>query len=213
MGTVVTIPEQRTLLQNVSWESYERLLVDQGDAPSPRFTFDRGVLEIMSPSSEHEEYKDALTLMVRMLADGLGMDIRSLGSTTFNRKGLERGFEADACFYIQSVDRVEGKVHIDPAVDPAPDLVIEIEITAPVLNKLPVYADFRVPEIWRYDGKRLVILHLQGNEYTEFSQSRAFPQASAAELSRLVQRSMSLRSREWLRELRSWVQELQSSRS
>jgi len=209
MGIVATIPEQRTLLQNVSWETYKRLLADHGDAPSPRFTFDRGVLEIMSPSSEHEEYKDALTLMVRMLADGLGMDIRSLGSTTFKRTELERGFEADACFYIQSADRVEGKIHIDPAVDPAPDLVIEMEITAPVLNKVPIYADFRVPEIWRYDGKRLVILHLRGNEYTEFSQSRAFPQASAAELSLLVERSMSLRSRDWWRELRSWVQQLQ----
>jgi Uma2 family endonuclease len=209
MGTVVTIPDQRMVLHNVSWDTYERLLADQGDAPSPRFTFDRGVLEIMSPSSEHEEYKDALTLMVRMLADGLGMDIRSLGSTTFKRSELERGFEADACFYIQSASRLEGKIHIDPTVDPAPDLVIEIEITAPVLNKLPVYADFRVPEVWRYDGERLVILHLRGAEYTESSQSRAFPKASAAELSRLIQRSMSLRSREWLRELRSWVQQLQ----
>jgi Uma2 family endonuclease len=209
MGTVVAIPDQRMVLQNVSWDTYERLLADHGDAPSPRFTFDRGVLEIMSPSSEHEEYKDALTLMVRMLADGLGMDIRSLGSTTFKRSELERGFEADACFYVQSAGRVEGKIHIDPAVDPAPDLVIEVEITSPVLNKLPIYADFRVPEIWRYNGERLVILHLRGAEYTESSQSRAFPKASAAELSRLVQRSMSLKSREWLRELRSWVQQLQ----
>ncbi len=208
MGSVVTVPEKRMVLQNVSWETYERLLSDHADASTPRFTFDRGMLEIMSPSSEHEEYKQALTLVVQMLADGLGMDIRNLGSTTFKRSELERGFEADACFYIQSAGRVQGKIHIDPAVDPAPDLVIEIEITAPALNKLPVYADFRVPEIWRYDGERLVILHLRGTEYTECSQSRAFPKASAAELSRLLRRSMSLRSREWLRELRSWVQRL-----
>ena len=149
MGSAVTVPEQRTLLQNVSWETYECLLADHTDASSPRFTFDRGALEIMSPSSEHEEYKLALTMMVEMLAEGLGMDIRSLGSTTFKRSELERGFEADACFYIQSADRVEGKIRIDPAVDPAPDLVIEIEITAPALNKLPVYAAFRVPEVWR----------------------------------------------------------------
>jgi Uma2 family endonuclease len=210
MGSVVTIPEQRTLLQNVSWEAYELRLTNHRNTSSPRFTFDRGVLEIMSPSSEHEEYKNALTLMVQMLADALGMDIRSLGSTTFKRSDLKRGFEADACFYIQSAGRVESNIHIDPAVDPAPDLVIEIEISAPVLNKLPVYADFRVPEIWRYDGKRLVILHLHGTEYTECSESRAFPKASAAELSRLVQRSILLRSREWLRELRNWAQRLSS---
>jgi Uma2 family endonuclease len=95
---------------------------------------------------------------------------------------------------------VEGKIHIDPAVDPAPDLVIEVETL--------IYADFGVPEIWRYDGDRLVILHLRGTEYTECSHSRAFRKVSAAELSHLVQRSMSLRRREWLRELRTWVQQL-----
>ena len=209
MGTLVTIPEQRTLLQKVSWETYERLLADHGDAPSPRFTFDRGVLDITSPSSEHERCKQTLSLLVDMLAEGLGVDIQNLGSTTFKRSELERGFEADVCFYVQNAERMHGKIHIDPAVDPAPDLVIEVEITSPVLNKLPIYAGFHVPEIWRHDGKRLVILHLRGDEYTEYSQSRAFPKASAAELSHLVQRSMSLRSREWLQEIRSWVRQLQ----
>jgi Uma2 family endonuclease len=57
MGSVVTIPEQRIVLQNVSWETYERLLSDHADASTPRFTFDRGVLEILSPSSEHERSK------------------------------------------------------------------------------------------------------------------------------------------------------------
>ncbi len=209
MGSVVTVPEQKMVLQNVSWETYELLLSDHADASTPRFTFDRGMLEIMSPSSEHERCKQTLSLLVEMLAEGLGVDIENLGSTTFKRSELERGFEADVCFYVQNAERMHGKIHIDPAVDPAPDLVIEVEITSPVLNKLPVYADFRVPEIWRYDGERLVILHLRGTEYTECSQSRAFPKASAAELSRLVQRSMSLRRREWLRELRTWVHQLQ----
>jgi len=86
--------------------------------------------------------------------------------------------------------------------------VIEVEITAPALNKLPIYADFRVPEIWRYDGKHLVILHLVGTEYTESHYSLAFPKASAAELSGLVRQSMSLKRKEWLRMLRNWVREL-----
>ena len=111
----VVIPaEQRVVLQNVSWETYEHLLWDHVDASTPRFTFDRGVLEIMSPSSEHERYKQALSLLVEMLADGLGIDIENLGSTTFKRSQLERGFEADVCFYVQSATRMHGKVHIDP---------------------------------------------------------------------------------------------------
>jgi Uma2 family endonuclease len=209
MGNVLTLPEERVVLHHVSWETYEHLLSDHVSASAPRFTFDRGILEIMSPSSEHEEYKQALTLLVEELADGLGMDIRNLGSTTFKRRQLERGFEADACFYVQSAERMRGKTPIDPAVDPAPDLVIEVEITTPALNKLPIYADFHVPEIWRYNGTTLVVLLLSGTGYIESTKSLAFPKVSADDLSRLVRHSVFLKRTEWLRRLRNWLRELQ----
>ena len=208
MGSVLTVPEQRVILENIRWEIYEHILSDHLDASVPRFTFDRGRLEIMRPSSEHEEYKQALTMLVVMLADGLGIDIRNLGSTTFKRTELERGFEADVCFYVQSTGRMHGKTPIDPAVDPPPDLVIEIEITAPVLNKLPVYAAFGVPEIWRYDGTRLRFLQLCGSEYIKSEKSTALPKVSADDLSRLARQSVSLRSSAWLAELRNLVREL-----
>ena len=208
MGNVITLPEQRVVLEDVSWETYEHLLSDHLDKSVPRFTFDQGRLEIMSPSSEHEEYKQALTMLVEMLADGLGIDIRNLGSTTFKRSELERGFEADVCFYVQSAARMHGKIHIDPTVDPAPDLVIEIEGTAPALNKLPIYAEFHVPEIWRYDGMRLVVLHLAGTEYIESDRSLAFSPAAADDISRLVRQGVSLKRTEWLTELRNWVRDL-----
>lgn len=208
MGNVLTLPEQRVVLENVSWKTYEDILSGHLEKSVPRFTFDRGRLEIRSPSSEHEEYKQALTTLVEMLADGLGIDIRSLGSTTFKRSQLERGFEADACFYVQSAAQMHGKTPIDPAVDPAPDLVIEVEVTAPALNKLPIYAEFHVPEIWRYDGTRLVVLRLAGTEYLEIDRSLSFPQASADDISRLVRQSVSLKRTEWLKQLRKWVHEL-----
>ncbi|HTV55482.1 MAG TPA: Uma2 family endonuclease [Terriglobia bacterium] len=208
MTTVLALPEQRLVLQNVSWETYDRLLCDHVEASTPRFSFDRGMLEIMSPSSEHEEYKQALTLLVEMLADGLGLDIRNLGSTTFRRSELELGFEADACFYIQSAAKVAGKTHIDASSDPAPDLIIEIEITRPALNKLPIYASFHVAELWRYDGNQLLILQLRGAAYVECEKSGAFPGVSAADLSRLVRRSSLLKRTGWLREVRDWIHEL-----
>jgi Uma2 family endonuclease len=146
-----------------------------------------------------------MTLLVEMLADGLGLDIRNLGSTTFRRSELERGFEADACFYIQTAGKMAGKTHIDASVDPGPDLVIEIEITRPALNKLPIYPSFHVPEVWRYDGKQLVILELRGATYIGCEKSTAFPGALAADLSRLIGRSLLLKRTEWLREVRDWI--------
>ena len=68
----------------------------------------------MSPSSEHEEYKQALTMLVEMLADGLGIDIRNLGSTTFKRSQLERGFEADCAFTCRAPGECMAKRPLTP---------------------------------------------------------------------------------------------------
>ena len=46
--------EQRVILHNMSWETYERLMEERGENRVPRFAYDRGELEIMSPSTEHE---------------------------------------------------------------------------------------------------------------------------------------------------------------
>jgi Uma2 family endonuclease len=208
MSTLAVVPEQRTVLHDVSWETYERLLADHADASAPLFSFDRGTLEIMSPYVEHEKYKQALSLLVEILAEGLGMDIDNLGSTTFKRSDLERGFEADVCFYVRNAARMAGRTHIDAASDPPPGLVIEVEMARSALPKLPMYAAFGVPEIWRYDGERFTIVHLRDGEYLESAVSGAFPGATADALSRLTRRSLSLKRREWIREVRSWVSEL-----
>ena len=56
MTVSLSPPDQRITLRNLSWETYRRLLSEHGEVSSPRFTFDRGVLEIMSPSAEHERH-------------------------------------------------------------------------------------------------------------------------------------------------------------
>ena len=52
------LPSGSTLiLPDVSWEEYEQLLADLGDSNTVRVSYDRGRLEIVSPSSSHEMYK------------------------------------------------------------------------------------------------------------------------------------------------------------
>ncbi len=138
--TVKSPAEQRILLSNVSWETYERLLADHESTSAPRFAFGRGGLEIKSPSPEHEAYNRTIALLVELLAEELGIDVYDLGSTTFRRADLERGFEPDSCLYIQNEERVRGKGRIDLAIDPPPDLVIEVDITSPSINKLSIHA-------------------------------------------------------------------------
>jgi hypothetical protein len=58
----------------------------------------------------------------------MGVDVESVGSTTFKRQDLERGFEADKCFYFQHAEQVRVRDEIDLAVDPPPDLIVDVDI-------------------------------------------------------------------------------------
>jgi len=207
MATVLIPSEQRVLLHNISWETYERLLAAQQDASAPRFTYDRGRLEIMSPSAEHEQFKEVITLLVNVTAEERAVDVEGFGSTTFRRADLERGFEPDACFYIEHVKRVRGKAHLDLTVDPPPELVIEIDITHPSLNKFLIFAQLGVPEVWRYDGRQLRIFRLTGTEYVESDESAVLPPLSSAIISHFIAESRRLERPTWLRGLRSWARQ------
>ena len=87
MDTVKSPAEGRVILRNVSWETYERLLADHEDSSAPRFAYDRGVLEIVSPSPEHERINRGFSQLVLALVDELGIEAEDFGSTTFQPKG------------------------------------------------------------------------------------------------------------------------------
>src|ERR1043165_7403532 len=207
MATMLSPPEQRVTLYNVRWETYERLLADLQDSSAPRLTYDRGTLEIMSPSSEHERYNRTAAQIVEELAVEMNINVDSLGSTTFRREDIDRGFEPDSCFYIQNAASVRGKKRINLSVDPPPDLVIEIDITNPSLDKFPIFAQAGVPEVWRFDGSRLAIYELSGGEYRERDTSIAFP-AAAGDITAFIKESEVMDRPEWVRKLRVWARGL-----
>jgi Uma2 family endonuclease len=213
METVKGRADQRVILHNISWETYERLLDERGDSSAPRLTYNRGVLEMMSPSPEHEKFNRRIAQLVLAVAEELGIEAEDLGSTTFRREDLERGFEPDSCFYIQNEEQVRGKDRIDLAVDPPPDLVIEIDITSPSFSKLPIYAQIGVPEVWRYDGERMTILVLEGSDYAETTESIVLPPVTSNVLTDFVEKSKSMKRTAWLEEVREWSRENAGSSS
>jgi Uma2 family endonuclease len=201
------VGEQRFVLGNVSWATYESLLADYTDASTPRFTYSEGMLEIMSPSSEHEELKEVLAMIADIVAEEQQVEFSRLGSTTFRRRDLKRGTEPDSCFYIQNVERIRGKNEIDLTVDPPPDLVIEVEITSPAVPKLPVYARLGVPEIWLCDGRAPRILRLAGDQYESSSRSGVLPCLTESVLSEFLEQSKTLSTLNWRRVVRTWARE------
>lgn len=198
-------PEQRVILYGISWETYERLLEDLADRSLPHLTFDQGVLEIMSPTPEHEEYNRMLALFVEVIAEEFQVNIRSLGSTTFKRQDILKGFEPDSCFYVQSVARIRGKRRLDLTQDPPPDLIIEIDVTSSSLDRFPIFAHIGVPEVWRYDGSQVRIFTLTGGQYSEVTQSAAFPLINGEDITKFLEESLELERLPWLRRLREWA--------
>lgn len=203
MATETLAPvEQRIQLSGISWQTYERLLAELSDRRL-RLTYYRGNLEIMAPSPEHEFYKTIMGRFVETLAEELEVKIYPLGSTTFKRPELS-GAEPDECFYIQNRQLVQGKKRLDLNEDPPPDLVVEIDITSSSENRLPVYADLGVMEVWRYNGT-LKIYQLQNKQYVQTRDSQAFPGVAIAEIDRFLQQAMNTDYLDLVGSFRQWI--------
>jgi Uma2 family endonuclease len=211
MATNAPPTEQRIVLHDISWETYERLLADHVDSSAPRFTYDHGELEILGPSTAHEVANRTLALFVELVAAELSIEVSNVGSMTFKRKDLLRGFEPDSSFYIQNEPIVRESAQIDLAHDPPPDVIVEIEITRSAIAKFPIYAELGVPEVWRLDGERVSTLVLEDGEYREAQTSAALPLLSNEVLTRFMSESRALRRTAWIRQVREWVRDAMPS--
>lgn len=203
-GTIIQ-PEQKFFLTDISWEGYETILKILGNRPI-RVTYDRGNLELMSPSYRHERYKRLIGRFIDILAEEYNIPIIGGGSTTFKRQDLERGLEPDECYYIQNAFTVLGKQEIDLNSDPPPDLAIEVDISSSSINRMSIYAELGVSEIWRYDGTTLKVYRLAPSlEYVEVNQSPTFSLLPLLELSQFLQPSEMSDDTKLFRSFRTWV--------
>jgi Uma2 family endonuclease len=176
-----------------------------GEHRSTRLAYDRGTLEIKLPSKLHELINRLLERIITTLTEELGMNVLSLGSTTFDSEAVEQGVEPDSCFYIQNADRVNPEDNAPPKDFP-PDLVVEVDITSSSRSRLNIYKSMGVPEIWRYSRQGLAILQLQQGDYVECEYSSTFALLSAEILENFLERGRQSKNHNSLiNELRMWL--------
>jgi len=145
------------------------------------------------------------------VSEELAVEWRNFGSTTFKRKDLQRGFEPDSCFYFKNEARMRGKKRLDLSRDPPPDLVLEVDITHPTLNKLPLFAAFGIAEVWRFDGSSIEFYALDRSAYRKTTNSLALPWLNSETATKSVDESLSIGRLEWLKKLRAWAQDVKVS--
>lgn len=166
-------PGHQAILRNLAWADFEAILEAAGEHRAARYTYSQGMLEIMTPLAEHEFAKHIIGKIVEILLEEMDVEFIALGSTTLKNPDTGQGVEPDECFYIQHEADVRGKSRLDMRTDPPPDLAVEIDLTS--RTHLPAYERLGVPELWRYDGRRLEIWLAQGGAYAESDSSRQFP--------------------------------------
>ncbi len=194
------------VLFGVSWETYEELVAEYWGFQYPRLTYDSGILEInMSNSGKHEEDNRILARLVETILFELEIDWRNFDSTTYKRKDIRKGFEPDSCFYIQSIDEIEGKQDIDFEKDPPPDLIIEINKTISSLPRMPIFSAFGVKEIWRFNKNQIKFYALEEGVYLEAKMSLAVPVLSSEQATEFLLDARETNSTAWVKKIREWV--------
>jgi Uma2 family endonuclease len=183
-------PGARLLATEVPWAVYDRLVRLRDNHPrrtGVKITFDRGRLELMSPSFRHERPHYRLSLIVLALAEERDVEVVAAGATTLRSEYSERGLEPDACFYIAHAADVIELDEIDVTIHPPPDLAIEVDVTHDSVPKEPIYAALGIPEIWRYDeGVVTIRRHRTDGTYRSVPKSRAQTGVASKDLAALL---------------------------
>ena len=199
-------PDSTLILHGISWEEYESLLEAVGESAGTRISYDRGRLQIMTLSSEHENYAELIKQLVGLLSFRQRIKVLHFGSMTMKTNREGKGSEPDACFYVQSAASIGGKKQLDFSSDPPPDIVVEVDLHHESLSKFPIYAALKVPEIWRYDGQALTIYHLRQDQYIRADSSQALPLLTSSTLTEFLSRSSHEDQYETLLAFESWLE-------
>ena len=203
------IGEERVVLHNISWETFDRLIVESGDHRNTRFYYLDGTLEMMSPLFVHEGSNRFIERLICAATEVLEMNLRRAGSVTLRVRSKQAGAEPDSSFYIQSEALVRHLTELDLSVDPPPDLVVEVDITSSSDRRLPIYARLGIPELWQYDGQTVQYYLLKDDEYEAVQISPTFPDLPAPVIDLYLKRRLSIGESQAIREFKAWIVDLE----
>ena len=107
---------------------------------------------------------------------------------TFRRKDLDRGLEPDECNWLKNWQEMREVREFDPLIHPAPDLVLEVDVSRSSIDRIRMFAALGVPEIWRYrrSGEFEVRVLEESGEYAIVDPSLALGGYQPAQILKFV---------------------------
>lgn len=183
--------ERRFVIEGVAWDDYVQLN-DVLGVPGLRMWYCEGALELMTTSPLHERLKTTIARLIEMYAFLTGLRLNGYGSATFRAEAKERGAEPDECYVV-------GGTLVD-----YPEIVLEVVLTSGGIDKLDIYAELGVREVWFYENGAFHLHELGEREYRRIEQSALVPGLDFDVLARFTQLED---QHEALAALQDWVRE------
>ena len=162
-GEYVPTADHRVVLAGVSWEHYEVELIMRGEKSTPRIAYLEGAMELTSPSREHERITSYLGRLIEVYAELHDIELSPYRSWTL-KSGRRAGGEPDEC-YIVGADQTKAR----------PDLVIEVIWTSGGIDKLEIYQQLGIAEVWFWIDGKLDVHALRDGRYERVATSRWLP--------------------------------------
>jgi Uma2 family endonuclease len=205
--------EERGVIRDVSWGFYDLLSGSLGEHTSIRLAYDGKDIEVMVVGPIHDQLKELIGTFVNEVSDGLEIDCRALGSTTWKRAAPERGLEADQCYYFDPAKLAASAAAVsrrsnDVADYPDPDLAVEIDISPPKIDRPGIYAALAVSEVWRFRDEAISIEQLRADGAYATAAASRFLRVRPDEVTRWLADGLDANRRDWVRRLREWVRDV-----
>jgi Uma2 family endonuclease len=157
----------------LAWKDFLVFLKARGDTSANRIAYLDGVLQLMSPSVNHEGIKTNLARLIEHWSIQTEQDLRGFGSWTLTSPRSKSAVEPDECYVVGPRGRRQ-----------TPDIVIEVKWTSGGIEKLEIYRRLRIPEVWLWEKGQLVPYILKGGAYGRARRSALVPELDFALLSK-----------------------------
>jgi Uma2 family endonuclease len=218
MRTTDITGEERGVMRGVSYNLYDRLSASLSEHASIRLAYDGKDIEVMVVGPIHDQLKELIGVFIHEVSFGLDIDCRGQGSTTWNRAALERGLEADQCYYFDPLKLEASKAAVvrksnDVADYPNPDLAVEIDISPSKIDRPGIYAALAVPEVWRFQDEAASIEQLGPDGAYATATASRFLHVRPDEVTQWLVDGLAADRRDWVRRLREWVRDVLSRRA
>jgi Uma2 family endonuclease len=208
--TITVAGEERHVMRGATWTFYDRLTDALGERAPLRVAYDGRDIEMMTLGPKHERFKVLLGQFIDYVCTGLGIDCEGLGSTTWKRSELERGIEADLCYYFDpekleacaAADAHDGN---DVTDYPNPDLAVEVDLSPSKIDRPAIYRALRVLEVWRFHAGIVSIEQLNVDGIYVAAESSRFLHVRADEITRWVVHEKSGNRRQGKTRLQTWI--------